>query len=278
MSLLLTLLLLTGPALVLADNHPLTYSAVTVRDREATIAAHTGIVSVLSQALKTDIQLIVDRDNQTLVHDFIRGEVDIAYLGPLPFAVIHRNYPTLEVLVAVNEESGLAEYRCDLVSAYDGPVKVSDVSGQLALTNPMSTCGYLSMAHILSHHGVNIEDLDYSFIGSHDQVALGVIRGHYVAGGIKDIVAESYRGLLLQVLDSSPPLPGFVLVVNRNSFSGTEIEQMRTALLQVQQDDYQFWGAGNYGFSSADQLDYEIIDALMTPEFRKLFMGEFHDH
>ena len=276
-TLLIALLLLTCAATVLADTRSLSYSAVTVRDREATIAAHTGIVSVLSAVLKADIQIIVDRDNQTLVNDFIRGEVDIAYLGPLPFAVIYRNYSELEVLAAVNEESGLAEYRCVLVSAYDGPGKAEDVNGRMALTSPMSTCGYLSMADILATHRIDIETLDYSFIGSHDQVALGVIGGHYVAGGVKDIVAEKYQGLLLQVIGRTPLLPGFVLVANRSSLSGTEIEQIRLALLQTKQEDYQSWGVGNYGFSSAEHLDHEQINTLMTPEFRNLFMGGFHD-
>ena len=277
MAVLIVLLLLACSAPVLADTHPLTYSAVTVRDREATIAAHTGIVTMLSGALDREVRIIVDRDNQSLVKDFIRGEVDIAYLGPLPFAVIYRNYQELEVLAAVNEESGLAEYRCVLVSAHDGPVKVEDINGRIALTSSMSTCGYLSMADILATHRIDIEKLDYSFIGSHDQVALGVIRGHYVAGGVKDIVAEKYQGLLLQVIDRTPLLPGFVLVANRSTLSSTEIEQIRSALLQAKPEDYQSWGVGNYGFSSAEHLDHEIIDTLMTPEFRNLFMGGSHE-
>lgn len=277
-SLIALVLLLTSVTTLHAKPHPLTYSAVTVRDREATIAAHTGIVTMLSGALDREVRIIVDRDNQSLVKDFIRGEVDIAYLGPLPFAVIYRNYPDLEVLVAVNEESGLAEYRCAMVSAYDGPISAGEVGGHIALTSPMSTCGYLSMAHIFATHGIDIEKLDYSFIGSHDQVALGVIRGHYTVGGVKDIVAEKYQGLLLQVLDSTPPLPGFVLVANRNTFSAAEMEQMRTTLLHAESADYQSWGVGNYGFSSAEYLDYGLIDTLMTPAFRSRFMEGKHDH
>ena len=275
---LLTLFFYTGPATAQTESRSLTYSAVAVLDHEATIAAHIGIVSALSQALKAQLRIVVDRDHQTLVNDFISGEVDIAYLGPLPYVVILQEYPDLVVLAAINEESGLAEYRCALISAYDGPVSVSDVSGRIALTSPMSTCGYLSMAHMLASHGIDIEKQDYRFIGSHDQVALGVIGGQYVAGCVKDMIAQKYQGLLLQVLDTTPSLPGFVLVANRNSFSSTEIKQMRSALLQAKPDNYKAWGVGNYGFTSADQLDYALIDVLMTPEFRKLFMGGLHDH
>lgn len=271
------MILFAGTVDVQADVRPLAYSAVAIRDHEATIAAHAGIVTTVSAAINRDVRILVHDNNHTLVDNFINNRIDVAYLGPLPYLIISRQYPDLAVLAAVNEESGKPLYRCVLVSAHDGPDSADDVGGPVALTSPMSTCGYLSMAFILSHYGLDIEALDYTFLGSHEQVALGVILGHYPVGGVMDIIAKRYQGLLLKVLDSTSLLPGFVLVANRNSFSEVEIDRMRAALLDAEAVDYQSWGVGNYGFSSADQLDYGDIDTMMTPEFGNLFMDIHHD-
>jgi phosphonate transport system substrate-binding protein len=211
-----------------------------------------------------------------LVRALVKGEIDLAYLGPLPLVAAVNISPDLVLLAAANEASGLAEYRCFLVSAHDGPTHATEIKGPIAMVNPLSTCGYISVAYLLARHGVDIETLDYRFVGNQDHLALQVILGHYAAGGMRDVMAEKYQDLLLRVLDTTPLLPGFVLVANRNSFSSTEIEKMSLTLLQVKQKDYQSWGVGNYGFSSAEHLDYELIDTLMTPEFKELFMGDFH--
>lgn len=150
------------------DSTKLVYTAVSPHDREATISSHRDIVNVLSSTLGREIQIVYEIDHRRIIADFAAGHIDIAYLGPLPLAVLARRYDNFDILAAVNEDDGRPYYRCALVRAFDGPATVAEVLGNIALTNPISTCGYLSVSNLLAKHDLNIEDFSYSFIGTHD--------------------------------------------------------------------------------------------------------------
>jgi phosphonate transport system substrate-binding protein len=250
----------------------LVYSAVSIQDREATIAAHKDVVATLSAAIGSHIQIVYEVDQRKVVTDFVNGRIDIAYFGPLSYVAMARRYSDYEILAVVNEEDGRPHYRCALVRAFDGPARIGEIDGTIALTNPLSTCGYLATSVLLRRHGLDIEQLPYSFVGTHDDVALAVIRGEYVVGGVKDSVARKYAGLLLEVMATSDLLPGQLLIANRATLTEEQIVALRRALTHAEPAEKARWGIGATGFSIVSQVDYLLIDEMMTPSFEEQFM------
>ncbi len=252
----------------------LTYAAVSVQDREATIAAHRDMVDTLADAIKRPIRISYDVDHAQIIDDFIAGNIDIAYLGPLPYVAMARRYDNHEILVTINEAPGCPWYRCTIVRAFDGPEILNNLSGPVALTNPLSTCGYLSVAYLLKQEDIQLEQLPYSFVGSHDQVALEVIRGRYAIGGVKEMIAKKYHGLLLEVMALTPPLPGFVLVANRATLTEGDTIVLRTALTHANSDTYKLWDIGSNGFSYISRSAFDLLKEMTTPTFNSLFMEQ----
>jgi len=252
----------------------LTYAAVSVQDRETTIAAHRDIVDTLSKAINHTIRISYVADHRQIIADFIAGNIDIAYLGPLPYVAMARRYHNHEILVTVNESAGRPWYRCALVRAFDGPDNLDTFAGSVALTNPLSTCGFLSVDYLLRQKGVQLEQLPYAFIGSHDQTALEVIRGRYAIGGVKEEIAVKYRGLLLEVMALTPPLPGFVLVANRATLTEEDTIILRKALTHTDYTTYQQWDIGRQGFSYLAESAFDQLDQMLTPVFERLFLEQ----
>lgn len=264
---------LSSAAVVQAQGREaLVYTAVSVQDREATIAAHRDVVTALSNALSRDITIDYEIDHRQVVVDFINGKIDIAYFGSLPYVAMARRYNNYEILAAVNEDTGRPWYRCTLVRAFDGPTDLDKLKGSIALTNPLSTCGYLSVSTLLQQHNLDLEKIPYYFIGTHDDVALAVIRGEYAVGGVKDIIARKYEALLLEVMATTPLLPGSLLVANRETLSDAEIALLRTALTNTHLGTYETWGIGSHGFSSVDHSDYARIDEMMSLPFEWMLL------
>lgn len=133
-------------------------------------------------------------------------------IGPLPSVELRDSYPEAKPLLFFKESSSAATYACALVTfpgnnfdAWHGEYQ------EIALTQPLSTCGYLSTNGLMRKYGNSLAANNYRYIGTHDEVALAVIRGEYAAGGLKTSVARKYSHLGLFILTETPPIAGICL-------------------------------------------------------------------
>ncbi|MFW5828541.1 MAG: PhnD/SsuA/transferrin family substrate-binding protein, partial [Alkalispirochaeta sp.] len=146
----------------------------------------------------------------------------------------------------------------ELISAEEG----REVD-RVALTHPLSTCGYLSTVHLLHWRSISINANDYSYLGSHEAVALAVAQREAFMGGLKDAIAERYTGLGVQIIDRTERLPGFALVANGATVSAGEISAIRTALLRRDGAELSELDVGRYGFASIDEEAYRrVVDMI----------------
>jgi phosphonate transport system substrate-binding protein len=88
----------------------------------------------------------------------------------------------------------------------------------------------LSTAAMLRAAGVDIERTRYRYTGSQSEVALGVIRGDFDAGGLKTSIGRKYAHLGLHLVADSAPLPGFVLVANARTVAADLRRRLGEAL------------------------------------------------
>lgn len=252
----------------------LVYSTVGVFNEDVTFSQHKDIMQIIEHTLDKKIKFKYIKNHIELVNSFIKGDVDIAYFGPIPFIYMKRLYKEYSPLVLINNENGHPYYRCMLIKAWDGPKDYFQIKS-LALTNPLSTCGYFGVASILRKHSININMLNYTFIGSHDDVALAVVRGEYDAGGVRDKVAEKYKGFLIDVMDSTDYLPGFVLVANSKTITKKESDLLTNRFMSLTEKELGKLSTGRYGFSIYFQSVYEGLVNNLNLEILQRLIADY---
>jgi phosphonate transport system substrate-binding protein len=81
--------------------------------------------------------------------------------------------------------------------------------------------------------GVSDKDLRrFEFLGSHDNVALGVLSGDFDAGAVKDEIFYKYQKQGLKELAATPEIPDHVFVA-RNSLPAALVKKIRSALFSM---------------------------------------------
>lgn len=196
-----------------------------------------------------------------MLQAMIDGEIDLAILGPLPYARLTARARHFEPLVQFREKDGRADYDCVLVAfGKDRTLKLKDIKGKrLGLTQAESTCGYFAVASMLKQAG-RAPDKDgnrYEYAGNHSKAALGVVQGRYDIAGLKRSQAEKYRSLDLHVIAESGPYPAFALVVNTLTVSPARSALIRRALLKVDEVTRSGWSETiRHGFVAASDADY----------------------
>lgn len=132
---------------------------------------------------------------------------------------------------------------------------------KVALTQPLSTCGYLAVNSLLNN---KLQDYKYKYLGKHDEVALSIIKGEYDIGGVKTSIVKDYYHLGLEEISRTDNLPGFTLVGNSKTLSKNELNELQNILLNINKQEYSTWGKEiKYGMEKVFDEDYD--------ELRKMF-------
>jgi len=211
-------------------------------------------------------EIVYQEAYQKILAQFEAEQIDLAFLGPLPYVILSEQYPAVRPLARFLNAKGEDTYTCSLVHLVDQ--ESNDFKGKkVALTQPYSTCGYLYTAHLLKQQGVNIEQTQYRYVGNHADVALGIIRGEFFTGGLKTSIGKHYNHLGLSIVASSKPLPGFVLVANLKTVSEDTRQAIANALLRLHpldnEQDKQVtanWGEQfRYGSVASSDADFAEI-------------------
>lgn len=188
----------------------------------------------LSTITSTDVETIYYKNYQNLIDGLINDQIDLAYLGPLPYvSLIQQDSSYVPVVRFVNQD-GAATYTCSLVT-FDSTLSSLDSTALpiVALTQPRSTCGYLVTEQLLQNLHTGLDALPYYYAGQHSTCALEVLRGKAQFAGMKTSIARQYRNLGLNIVAQSDPLPGFLLVANPRTLGGDVIRNIKTSLLQL---------------------------------------------
>lgn len=213
------------------------------------------MVNYLEEAMGENIAFHYEKKYDDLIAAFKANKVDIAYFGPLPFLTLQKSFPYALPIITFHESDGEKGYRCALVKfAGDTLSSLPKERLKVALTQPLSTCGYTKTKVLINTYlHSNLDTMLYRYVGTHDEVALSIIRGDFHIGGMKEGIAKEYASLGLEITQTTPLIPGFSLVVNTQTLSFEQIEKIKTILLSTPKEVYQTWGKDiRYGMSEAD--------------------------
>lgn len=224
------------------------------------------MLSYLQAATGQQFKIEFFSNYEEIIENFQAGNTDLAFLGPLPYVILAQKQPSVSPLVRFLNAQGKDTYTCALLHIMDETMAPL-ANRRLALTQPHSTCGYLSMAYLLKKLGGDIEQMRYRYVGSHSEAALGLARGEFDLSGVKTSIGQKFAHLGLEVVAETQPLPGFVLAGNAQTLPAKVLQNIAAALLKLQPlsnaSDAAItrrWGSNvRYGSVPADDADFAAI-------------------
>lgn len=246
---------------------PIVFAPLPLSNTQKVFEDFNPLVSHLEKALGEPISFRYEQKYDDVISLFQTNEIDIAYLGPLPYKTLRQQFPFAKALITFHEKDGKNGYRCVLVKFAKDSLALHVKSLKVALTQPLSTCGYTKTKLLLEQKfHINLDETQYRYLGQHDEVALSIIRGEFNLGGMKESIARSYASLGLEVIETSQHLPGFSLVVNTKTLTPEQIETIKKRLLSTSKEVYKKWGKDiSYGMSEADETMFEKI--TVSPKY-----------
>lgn len=247
-----------------ARAESLTFAPLPMETPETVVKQVKPMLAHLEKATGTTIQIDYSSNYSEILRKFADGKLDLAYLGPLPYLTLRDRVAQATPLVHFKEKSGSATYTCAIVAPADAKPDLSRLKQRkVALTQPLSTCGYLSTDGLLRQAGSKLEDNLYRYLDQHDEVALAVTRGEFDLGGLKTAIGRKYAHMGLAVIAESGPLPGFALVANAKTVSKERMDRLRDALVSADGDTVKNWGDNiRFGAVPAFDGDYDGLRRL----------------
>jgi len=199
------------------------------------LATIQPVANYLSKILNRPVKVRMYQSYDEIIQAFLKGEIQFAEFGPLPYLKLQDLSMEHIPLVSINKQPNSSRYECVLAAPIDGIQSLNELNNlekpKIALTQPLSTCGWLVTNHLLKEQGFNLQTSDYQYLGSHHDVALALIRKEYSVGGLARFIAERYQNLGLEILKESTELPPFTLVIHSNILTKQEVEKVSQALL-----------------------------------------------
>jgi phosphonate transport system substrate-binding protein len=171
----------------------------------------------LGEETGREVVLRIAKDYAEHLQQTGRDSLDIAFLGPAPYVELVAAYGKRPLLTRL-EIQGKPFFRGYVIVRQDSPLTgLGDLRGRrFAFGDPGSTMSHLVPRYMLQRAGVALDELfEYRFLGSHANVALGVLTGDFDAGAVKQEVYDQYAPRGLKPLAESPPISEHLFVASR---------------------------------------------------------------
>ncbi len=249
-----------------AHSADIRFAPLPMENSKVVIEQMKPMLDYLSLQTQAAFKIVYLKNYDAIIQAFQHGDIDVAFFGPLPYVTLTQHYSHAQPLVRFLNKQGKDTYTCSLLHIMDEPVGTFK-DQRLGLTQPLSTCGYLSMSHLLKKLGGDIEQTRYRYAGSHSEVALGLARGEYDIGGVKTSIGQKFAHLGLEAIAETKALPGFVLVGNQKTLKPDVLQRITKALLILKplknkEHGVMTWNWGKnvrYGSVPASDADFQGI-------------------
>jgi len=220
------------------------------------------LVTIIEKKIKRPVKLVIAKDYATHIHQVGNNQLDIAYMGPASYVQMVKQFGEKKLLArqAINNKP---TFQGKIIVLQNSPINTLSelASKRFAFGDPNSTMSHLVPRYMLISSGITANKLNkIDFLGSHDNVALGVLTGDYDAGAVKEAVYYKYKSRGIKALATTPALSEHVFVAGnhlsdklsnsikhillnlKNSNDGRsamkKIKKKMTAMLPVKDSDY----------------------------------------
>ena len=219
---------------LLAAERPIRIAPLPMVQSEVIVQGYQSLIAYLEAELGIPFELVYYADYDLLLQKIAEKEIDIAFLGPLPYIELTRRTSDVRPMIRFVEADGDDTYTCTLFTTdYHAIDTIKELRGRkIALTQRYSTCGYLAVERMLNESGESLQNMDYRYTGSHTNVILDVTMGDFDAGSAKTSIVKKYAHLGLKKLKESPRFPGF-LWVSSTALDANVHEKIKRLMLSL---------------------------------------------
>ena len=272
----LVLLCLSAPAHPMQDPEagPLILAVHPYLPQEELMQRFSPLARYLGDRIDRKILVRVGRDYEEHETHVGNNQVDIAFMGPASYVKMTERHGAKPLLARL-EIKGKALFRGAIVTRADsGIARLAAVKGRrFAFGDSLSTMSHLVPRYMLLQAGIGLQDLAYyAYLGSHRNVALGVLSGDFDAGAVKEEVYLEHESQGLRVVAWTPALSEHLFVV-RDTLPPATVQELRDALLALgdPQTERGRWILSNIksgvtGMARVQDSDYDnlrlILDTL----------------
>ena len=224
---LLLVILLLVPVHPGLAAEPLILSVHPYQSATKLLQAYTPLAEYLRGELGIPVQIQIAPDYAVHVQRIGENEVDLAYMGPASYVELVDKYGK-KPIIARQYINGIPTFQGKFITRKDSAIhSIADLNGKrFAFGDKGSTMSHLVPQYMLIEANVQLKTA--KFLGSHDNVALGVLTGDYDAGAVKEAIFYKYaaRGLKAiattpaQAADGAKSIPGPPWVVKAQIHAG----------------------------------------------------------
>lgn len=258
-------------SLIAGEQKVIKFAPLPMFKSEIILKEYEPVLSYLQQETGYKFDMVYYADYALLLQKIKSGEVDVAFLGPLPYVELKRMAPNVQPIIRFLNAKGDDKYSCTLFTSAQSSISLAQFTNRsVALTQRLSTCGYLSMENLLQKNSLSLKSNHYEYTGSHSNSVLSVVIGDSDAGGAKTSIVQEYSHLGLKPLAQTLKLPGFLWVGSQNLSKPIlqKIKQAMLKLMPLTNPEHTLitrqWGKNmRYGAINANDHDYDVIRDML---------------
>ncbi len=201
------------------------------------IKKFTPLANYLSEKCGQTILVKVSESYKSHIERVGEERMDLAYLGPASFVKVIDTYGE-KTLLSRLEVNGKPFFHGMIIAKQNSSIKtLNDLTDKtFAFGDPNSTMSHLVPLYMLQEADIDVDKFKKTaFLGSHNNVALGVLGEYYDAGGVKEGVYYKYRERGLRLVATSPPVSEHIFVANKN-LPQESIEILRQSMFQLKEE------------------------------------------
>lgn len=235
----------------------------------ALIERYTPLSDYLGREMGREARIVIAKNYEEHIWNIRDGKVDIAFLGAATYVkLVEKNGP--QRLLARYQMNGQPTFHGIIIVPGDSRLTtLSQLRGKrMAFGDPRSTLSHLVPRAMLLQAGVDVRDLKkHKFLGSHDNVVMGVMMGRYDAGGIAEEVFVEHKDRGIRALAASTPLSTHVFIAapEMPEADAARVKSLLEALSSHSEGRriIQSVGAPVTGFESTRDSDYDGMREVM---------------
>lgn len=228
-------------------------------------AMFTPMINYLGEQLGAKVEFRSAKNYDDAIANLLNGTVHFAYLGPSGYAILDEQHPgKIRIAAAVANKDGGPTFKGVIVVKDDSPIKtLADLQGKrFAFGDRESTLSCYMPAYMLMQAGV-FDSMTYEFLGSHSNVAKGVLNGMFAAGGLMPNVAKEFEGKGLRIIAETEPVYEHVIAIGPSVDQATA-DKVQQALVNVKDPAvYTSIKASLVGFAQVQASDYDNLKTVM---------------
>jgi len=93
----------------------LIFAPLPLEDKKTMYLRFSPMLDVLEKKLNTKIDINYNSSYDEILEKFIKGKIDFAYLGPLPYLTLEQKFKHIKPIVNFKNKKGEGSYTCSFV-------------------------------------------------------------------------------------------------------------------------------------------------------------------